>query len=121
MTGQSGELTEISDLLAEFAKQRDWEQFHSPKNLSMALAVEVAEIMEIFQWMTTDASHELPAEKAEQLKEEVADSLIYLLRLADIVGIDLVDAAKKKIQKNESKYPRDLVKGSAAKYSDYST
>ena len=118
--GQSGELNDISKILAAFAKERDWEQFHSPKNLSMALAVEVAEIMEIFQWMPGDESHELPAEKLEQLEGEVADSLIYLLRLADIVGIDLVDAAKKKIQKNESKYPRDLVKGSAAKYSDYS-
>ena len=117
---QPGELQEISRLLANFAEQRDWDQFHSPKNLSMALAVEVAEIMELFQWMTTEASHELPSEKFEQLKDELADALIYLIRLADIAGIDLMDATKSKIQKNESRYPRDLVKGSAAKYTEYS-
>lgn len=116
---QPGSLGEISRSLAAFATERDWDQFHTPKNLSMALAVEVAEIMEIFQWQSAEESLSLPAEKLEHLQEELADAFIYLVRLADIASIDLLEAARAKIQKNHSRYPSELVRGSSAKYSEY--
>jgi NTP pyrophosphatase (non-canonical NTP hydrolase) len=116
---QPGSLEDLSRSLAAFARERDWDQFHTPKNLSMALAVEVAEIMEIFQWKSTQESFSLSAEKSEHLREELADCFIYLVRLADIAGIDLLAAAQAKIEKNHSRYPPELVRGSAAKYSEY--
>lgn len=116
---QTGSLAEISRTLADFAEERDWEQFHTPKNLSMALAVEVAEIMEIFQWKTPEASMNLPDGQLQHLRDELADSLIYLVRLADIAGVDLLAAAHAKIEKNHAKYPPRLVRGSAAKYTEY--
>ena len=116
---QTGSLDEISRALAEFARERDWEQFHTPKNLSMALAVEAAEIMEIFQWKTPEASVNLPPEQLEHLREELADTFIYLVRLADMAGVDLLPAARAKIAQNHAKYPPDRVRGSAAKYTEY--
>jgi dCTP diphosphatase len=98
---------------------REWDQFHSPKNLSMALMVEVAELMEHFQWLTEEQSFDLPAENKFAVGEELADILLYLIRLADKLGVDLQQAALQKLEKNAVKYPVDQVRGSAKKYSEY--
>jgi NTP pyrophosphatase (non-canonical NTP hydrolase) len=116
---QNGRLESLSADLEAFADERDWQQFHNPKNLSMALAVEVAEIMEILQWMTGDESANLNARKKSELSEELGDSLIYLIRLADMAEIDLIEAAEAKLAQNRDKYPADLVRGSSKKYSEY--
>jgi len=113
------ELENIKLRLRQFAEQRDWEQFHSPKNLSMALSAEVAEIVEHFQWLTEEQSKSLPTEKLEEVETELADTLIYLIRLADKLDIDLLVAAQNKIEVNEQKYPTERVKGSAKKYTEY--
>jgi dCTP diphosphatase len=105
--------------LREFARERKWEQFHSPKNLSMALSVEVSEIMEHFQWLTEEQSKQLDSIKLEKVKDEIGDVLIFLTNLADKLGIDPVKAAKDKIEKNKKKYPADVVKGKADKYTEY--
>jgi NTP pyrophosphatase (non-canonical NTP hydrolase) len=104
--------------LREFAKERDWEQFHSPKNLAMAIVVEAAEIVEHFQWLTEEQSKNLPPDKLEEIKEEIADVMIFLTNLADKLGIDPLEAAKDKIEKNKRKYPVEKAKGSAKKYNE---
>jgi dCTP diphosphatase len=105
--------------LAAFAAARDWEQFHSPKNLAMALSVEVAELVEEFQWLSEPESRELDAERLERVRLELADVFIYLLRLADRLDVDLMRAADDKIALNERKYPAERVRGDARKYTDY--
>ena len=115
----SSGLSDIKHRLREFAQVRDWEQFHSPKNLSMALSVEVSEIVEHFQWLTEEQSNNLPQDKLAEVETELADTFIYLIRLADKLDIDLLDAVDKKIKHNEEKYPADKVKGSAKKYTEY--
>ena len=102
-----------------FAQDRDWEQFHSPKNLAMALSVEVAEVVEHFQWLTQEESKSLPPEKHEEVEHELADILIYLLRLAQKLNVDLFAAAHRKMDLNEEKYPSAIVRGSAKKYTEY--
>jgi dCTP diphosphatase len=97
--------------LAEFARERDWEQFHSPKNLAMALAGEVGEVLEHFQWLTESQSRNLPPQVREAVALELADVLLYLVRLADQVGVDLAGAAIRKIELNALKYPADEVRG----------
>ncbi len=111
-------IEEIKNRLARFAEERDWEQFHSPKNLSMALAAEVAELLEIFQWLTEEQSNRIVDDKKEMglIRQEMADVLIYLIRLADKLGVDLEQAVMEKIELNEVKYPKNSVKGSAVKY-----
>lgn len=104
--------------MREFAAERDWDQFHSPKNLAMALSVEVSELLEHFQWLTGEQSSALPPEKLQQVREEIGDVLIYLTRLADKLGIDILDAAFMKTEKNRVKYAADKVKGSAKKYTE---
>jgi dCTP diphosphatase len=111
-------MKELIEKLREFAKERDWEQFHSPKNLAMALSVEVAEIVEHFQWLTEDQSKNLPNDKLGEVETELADTLIYLIRLADKLEIDLLAAAQSKIEVNEQKYPVDKAKGNAKKYTE---
>ena len=111
-------LEQIKNRLREFASERDWDQFHSPKNLSMALIVEAAELVEHFQWLTEDQSQSLPAEKLAEVEQEIADIQIYLIRLADKLGVDMEKAVNAKIELNAKKYPADKVRGSAAKYSD---
>lgn len=106
-------LNDLRDRLRDFARARDWEQFHSPKNISMALIVEAAELVEHFQWLTEQQSYELPPEKLCEVEEEIADIFIYLVRLSDRLNVDMLDAAWRKIDKNEKKYPADLVRGSA--------
>jgi NTP pyrophosphatase (non-canonical NTP hydrolase) len=99
--------------LRVFSEERDWDQFHSPKNLSMALSAEVAEIIEHFQWLTEEQSSNLPNDKLEEVATELADTLIYLIRLADKLNIDLLIAAQNKIEVNEKKYPVNKAKGNA--------
>ena len=105
--------------LREFASKRDWEQFHSPKNLSMALIAEAAELIEHFQWLTQEQSDNLPADKLKEVEHELADILNYVIRISDKLGIDLIKAANEKIEINEEKYPADAVKGSSKKYTEY--
>src|ERR671921_1655840 len=105
--------------IGAFIRERDWEQFHSPKNLVMALSVEVSEIVEHFQWLTEEQSTNLPPEKLAEIREEIGDVMIYLTELADRLGIDPVEAAKAKVAINGQKYPAELVKGKASKYTEY--
>lgn len=105
--------------LRKFADERDWNQFHSPKNLSMALIVEAAELVEHFQWLTEDQSVSLEPKKLQEVETELADIQLYLIRLADKLNIDLLDAANKKIVINNEKYPADKVRGSSKKYTEY--
>ncbi len=113
-------LETLQQRLREFAAARDWDQFHSPKNLAMALSVEAAELVEEFQWLTEDQSRNLDAERRERVRLEAADVFIYLLRLADKLDIDLPRAAADKMELNERKYPADRVRGDSRKYSEYS-
>lgn len=106
----------IQKLLAEFASQRDWDQYHSPKNLSMALAGEAGELLDVFQWLTEAESHNLDARTKALAQEEMADVLLYLLRLADKLNINLEEAAEAKIKLNAVKYPVEASKGNADKY-----
>jgi NTP pyrophosphatase (non-canonical NTP hydrolase) len=105
--------------IADFAAARDWEQFHSPKNLSMALIAEAAELIEHFQWLTEEQSRRLPPERHAAVGEELADILIYLVRSADVLGINLVEAAHNKMAKNGSRYPVAQAKGNARRASEY--
>ena len=113
------ELAELKERLRAFARERDWEQFHSPKNLAMALIVEAGELVEHFQWLTEAQAAELAPDKREAVRQEVADVLLYLVRLADVLGIDLMQAARDKIGLNERKYPAEKVRASAKKYTEY--
>jgi len=111
-------MTNLEDLkirLRRFAEVREWERFHTPKNLSMALIVEAAELVELFQWLTPDESEHLTPNTQRAVEEEMADILIYLTRLADLLGVDLIDAASRKIELNERKYPAHEVRGTAGK------
>lgn len=113
------DLDDIKEKLRQFAQARDWDQFHSPKNLSMALAGEAGELLELFQWLTEEQSRNLTQEQSKAVEEEMADVFLYLLRLADRLGVDLLEAAKNKMTINEQKYPSDMVKGSPKKYTEY--
>ena len=112
-------ISEIQEQIRRFAEDRDWDQFHSPKNLSMALSVEVSEIVEHFQWLTEQQSKELSPAELEAVELELADAFIYMVALADKLNLDLIAAAAKKIAINEHKYPAKQVHGSAKKYTDY--
>ncbi len=113
------DLDEIKKKLRQFALARDWDQFHSPKNLSMALAVEASELLERFQWLSEEQSNNLTVEQRKAVEEEMADVFLYLLRLADKLNINLLSAADDKISMNELKYPAEKVKGSSKKYTEY--
>ncbi|MGB5178298.1 MAG: nucleotide pyrophosphohydrolase [Gammaproteobacteria bacterium] len=112
-------LDKIKMRLRRFADERDWDQFHSPKNLAMALIVEAAELVEHFQWLTEKQSQKLPADKLAEVEQEIADIQIYLIRLADKLGVDMEKAVNAKIKLNEKKYPAKKVSGKAAKYDEY--
>ncbi|MEW6714916.1 MAG: nucleotide pyrophosphohydrolase [Nitrospirota bacterium] len=111
-------LPDIQKKLRKFAEERNWDQFHSPKNLSMALAAEAAELLEIFQWLTEEQSKDIDNSEKEiaQVKEEIADVFIYLVRLADKLNIDIEKEVLAKIALNKKKYPVDLSKDNAVKY-----
>lgn len=112
------ELDGLRDQLRAFSAARDWEQFHSPKNLAMALTAEAGELLEIFQWLTEAQSRGLDAGAHGKAGEEIADVLLYLVRLADQLGIDPVAAAQRKLLDNERKYPADKARGNAKKYTE---
>ncbi len=111
--------THIRDQLSVFAAERDWDQFHTPKNLSAALCVEAAELLEHFQWLQTGNPEELTARKYQEIRHEMADVLVYLIRLADKLDVDLSAAVEEKKQLTTLKYPADKVRGDARKYSEY--
>jgi NTP pyrophosphatase (non-canonical NTP hydrolase) len=113
------DIAALQETLRRFAAERDWEQFHSPKNLAMALSVEAAELVEIFQWLTEAKSGDLDARTRVAVAEEIADVQIYLVRLADRLDIDIPQAVDDKLALNARKYPADQVRGSAAKPSGH--
>ena len=112
-------LNELTARLRAFAAARDWEQFHTPKNLAMALTAEAGELAAEFQWLEGAASLALDAEQLARVRDEAADVFIYLVRLADRLDFDLVAAANAKIDRNEARYPADQVRGQSKKYDEY--
>lgn len=110
---------ETRQRLRTFCAQRDWDQFHSPKNLAMALSVEAAELLQQFQWLTEEQSATLSPDKLAAVAQEVADVQIFLLRLADKLDIDLDEAVAAKMALNEQKYPVDKARGNALKYTEF--
>jgi NTP pyrophosphatase (non-canonical NTP hydrolase) len=113
------DLNNLQTYLRQFAKDREWDQFHSPKNLSMALSVEASELVENFQWLTEEQSYALDERQRAAVIDEIADVQMYLARLADKLDINIGDAIEQKIIKNEAKYPAEKVKGSSKKYNQY--
>lgn len=111
-------LDDLSLQLQKFANDREWLQFHSPKNLASALIVEAGELLEHFQWMTEEQSRKLPPEKLEAVAAEVSDVLLYLIQLTNALGIDPIGAAQAKLKLNELKYPVDRARGSSKKYDE---
>jgi dCTP diphosphatase len=112
------ELETLRDQLRQFAAERDWDQFHSPKNLAMALSAEAGELLENFQWLTEEQSRHMSPEALAAAGDEAADVLLYLIRLCDKLGIDPVVAAQRKIAANAVKYPADKARGNAKKYTE---
>jgi NTP pyrophosphatase (non-canonical NTP hydrolase) len=112
------DLTDLRDRLREFAAEREWQPFHSPKNLALALSVEAGELLEQFQWMGDEDSRRLSVSKHAAVREEVADVFLYLIRLADQLGIDLAAAGRDKIAINASKYPVAKSRGTSRKYTE---
>jgi NTP pyrophosphatase (non-canonical NTP hydrolase) len=112
---QSLDLTQLAAYLREFSAEREWEQFHTPKNLAMALSGEVGELVEVFQWLTPEESASLDEAARKHTSDELADVTIYLVRLADVLGIDLGDAVRNKMQANEARYTVEVSRGSAEK------
>jgi dCTP diphosphatase len=116
--GRHESLQELRDALRQFATDRDWDQFHSPKNLAIALNVEAAELLEHFQWLSDAESAGMPPATRAKVLEELADVFLYLIRLADKLEVDLITAATEKIQTNAAKYPVEKARGSSKKYTD---
>lgn len=116
---QPANLTDLKNSLRSFVRERDWEQFQTPKNLSMALAGEAGELVAEFQWLTAEQSSNLNEDQLRAVGEEMADVLMYLIRLADTLDLDLLQLAAAKQIKNVERYPASLVRGSAAKYTHY--
>jgi len=112
-------LQELTLRLRQFASERDWDRFHSPKNLAMALTGEAGELAAEFQWLTESESQELDPERLIRVQQEAADVLLYLIRLSDKLRFDLLEVANQKIELNARKYPADQVRGSARKYTEY--
>lgn len=114
----AGSLVKLRDALREFARERDWDQFHSPRNLAAALSVEAAELLEHFQWMNDEQSCRLSPDRLREVRLEIADVLLYLLRLSDRLQVDPIAAAFDKMAINASKYPADKARGNSAKYDE---
>ena len=119
MTERINNLDDLKHRLRNFTAERDWDQFHSPKNLAMALAGEVGELLEHFQWLTESESRELKDSKKHDVAMELADILIYLVRLSDKLDVHLIEACDAKVRRNEERYPVGRVKGSSKKYDEY--
>jgi NTP pyrophosphatase (non-canonical NTP hydrolase) len=119
MSETTPDLNKLIERLRQFADERDWNQFHSPMYLAMAVFVEAGELVEHFQWLTESESRALPVEKLKAVEYEIADVFIYLLRLSDLLNVDIVDAAARKIELNARKYPVDKVVGKSKKYTEY--
>ena len=113
------DLSKLQNELLEFARRRDWQQFHAPKNLVMALSVEASELLEHFQWLSEAQSMQLDAEKKQAVSLEMADIFIYLMRLATELEVDILTAVDEKIKINNEKYPVEKVRGSSKKYNEY--
>ena len=109
-------LDELREAMRRFTTEREWTPFHTPKNLAMALAGEAGELLEHFQWLTPEQSARLPVATHEAVALEMADVLLYLVRLSDVLGVDLADAARRKIRINAERYPVELARGRADKY-----
>jgi NTP pyrophosphatase (non-canonical NTP hydrolase) len=118
LAAMNPDIQALQSALRQFAQERDWAQFHSPKNLAAALTVEASELLEHFQWLTEDQSRQLPDEKRAQVGSEIADVFLYLLQLSDALGIDPLQAARQKMAINAQKYPVALAKGNSTKYTD---
>ncbi|MCD9125777.1 nucleotide pyrophosphohydrolase [Luteimonas fraxinea] len=114
----SQDIEALRAALRAFALERDWEQFHSPKNLALSVSIEAAELLEHFQWLTEAQSRDLSEEQRQQVGHEIADVLLYLLQLADKLDIDPVAAAHQKLAMNAAKYPVDRAKGTSRKYTE---
>ena len=112
-------MDKLRDELRAFVAEREWNKFHTPKNLAMALSVEASELAEIFQWLTAEESRTLAPHKLEAVRDEIGDVLLYLVRLADELGVDPLEAARFKLGKNREKYPANIVRGKALKYDEY--
>jgi len=113
------DLEELKLRVRAFVAERDWDRFHSPKNLAMALSVEASELVELFQWLTEDQSAALDSARCARVADELADVLWFLVRLSDRLDVDLLEAAERKLAANARKYPADLVRGRARKYDEY--
>jgi NTP pyrophosphatase (non-canonical NTP hydrolase) len=113
------DLAEIREIMRQFVSERDWDQFHTPKNLATALSVEASELLEPFQWLVSGDKSELDEAKLTAIRHEMADVLVYLVRLADKLDVDLLQAVQEKMVLNRAKYPADKVRGDARKYSEY--
>jgi NTP pyrophosphatase (non-canonical NTP hydrolase) len=113
------DLQELKARVREFVAERDWDRFHSPKNLVMALSVEASELVELFQWLTEEESAALDADRRRRVAEELADVLWFIVRLSDRLDIDLLEAAERKLAANAAKYPADRVRGDSRKYDEY--
>ena len=111
-------LLNLRDELRRFAAERDWDQFHSPKNIAIALSVEASELLEHFQWLTEEQSRALTPDQLDAVRKEMADVLLYLVRIADKLDINLIEAAESKMSENAQKYPVEKTKGSSKKYTD---
>ena len=119
MGDENTTLEELKSRTAKFIRERDWEQFHTPKNLSMSIAIEAAELMEHFQWMTEEQSTTLSPEELDEIGEEMADIVLYSLSLCNQLGLDLSESVMNKLAKNAEKYPREKVRGKSHKYTYY--
>ena len=117
--GGQGDLARLRELVRVFVNERDWDQFHTPKNLASALSVEAAELLEHFQWLQHGRIEELGDAKLAEVRHEMADVLVYLVRLADKLDVDLFAAVQDKMVLNREKYPAELVRGDARKYDEY--
>ena len=112
-------MRDLLEKVRKFRQDRDWDRYHSPKNLAMALMVEAGELAEQFQWLTEEQSSSLAPDKLAEVKDEIGDVLIYLANICDKLGIDPLEAARDKLKKNVAKYPASMVRGKAGKYSKY--
>ena len=109
----------LKEKIREFVRERDWDKYHSPKNLAMGVSVEAAELLEVFLWLTEDESKTLTEEQLTSVKHEIGDVMIHLTNLADRLGLDPMECALEKVDLNQAKYPATMVKGSAKKYTEY--